>query len=240
MPGPNHNCCCAKVKHQHGTTQCYRSCGCREQECKDANAAAVRELRKQKAYGTSTTHTVDAEPARRRLQKLTKYGWGVRAITRETGIPARTISSILYGEKGKFRESVTAETASKILAFNPPYAREARQGTSTANVDAASSKKKLQSLIALGYSLNALAEDAGHSRSYFKQVMMQDRIGLSRQRAVNEVYEKRWNKLPPTETTMQKRVVETARKRAEENGWRPPMGMALLINQIARPLNTAA
>lgn len=193
------------------------------------NAAAVRELRKKKAYGTSTNHTVDAEPARRRLMKLMKYGWGVRAITRETKVPARTLSSILYGDKGNPRKSVTLETANSILAFNPPFAREARQGTSTANVDSVSSQKQLQSLIALGYSLNTLAEDAGYARSYFKQVMAQDRISIQRKRAVNDLYDRFWNKLPSTATPMQKRSVAASRKRAKENGWRPPMGMAVLM-----------
>jgi lambda repressor-like predicted transcriptional regulator len=172
---------------------------------------------------------VDAEPVRRRLLKLMKYGWGVRAVTRETGVPSRTLSSIVYGDKGKMRESVTVETANKVLAFNPPFAREARQGTSTAHVDAASSQRKLQALAALGYSLSALGEDEGYSRNYFKQVMAQERIGLERQRAVAEVYARLWNKLPVTVTPMQKRVVEAARKRAEEKGWRPPMGMAVLM-----------
>lgn len=230
MPEKNTDCTCS-VQHYHGTTQCYRTCKCRRPECKEASAAATRELRKKKAYGTSTKHRVDAEPARRRLQKLMKYGWGVRAITRETGIPTRTLSTILYGQQGKTQEYITVETAKKILAFNPPFARVERQGTSSANLDATPAKKKLQSLMALGYSLNALAEDAGYSRSYFKQIMAQDKIRLDRLKAVNEVYERYWNKLPATDTTMQKRVVETARKRAAGNGWQPPMGMALLINQ---------
>jgi lambda repressor-like predicted transcriptional regulator len=230
MPEKNTDCACS-LQHYHGTHQCYRTCKCRKQECKDANAAAVRALRKKKAYGTSTTHTVDATPVRKHLHKLMKYGWGVRAITRETNIPTSTLNAIVYGEKGKLRETVTAETANKILAFNPPFAREARQGTSTPYVRSGSAQKKLQALTALGYSLSALAEDAGYSRSYFKQVMGQDRIGLERQRAVNEVYERLWNKLPVATTPMQKRSIDNARKRAEENGWRPPMGMALLINQ---------
>ena len=230
MPEKNTDCKCS-VQHYHGTTPCYRTCGCRKQECKDANAAAVREARKKKAYGTSTQHMVDAEPVRRRLLKLMKYGWGVRAIMRETKIPARTISSIVYGDKGKVRVSVTAETANKLLAFNPPFARVKRQGTSTAHIDAASAKRKLQSLAALGYSLNALAETAGYSRSYFKQILGQDQIRIDRQRAVDEVYERFWNKLPVTTTPLQKRVVETSRRQAAAKGWRPPMGMAVVIGE---------
>lgn len=230
MPEKNTDCTCS-VQHYHGTLQCYRTCKCRKQECKEVSAADARNRRKKKAYGTLPAHTVDAEPARRRLHKLTKYGWGVRAITRETGIPSRTLSSIIYGDKGEVQATITTETANKILAFNPPFARVARQGTTTANVDATASKKKLQTLIALGYSLSALAENAGYGRSYFKQVMGQDKIGLNRQQAVNETYEKHWNKLPATDTIIQKRTVDAARKRAEANGWKPPMGMALLINQ---------
>lgn len=230
MPEKNTDCKCS-VQHYHGTTQCYRTCKCRKQECKDVNAAAVRETRKKKAYGTSTQHMVDAEPVRRRLLKLMKYGWGVRAITRETKVPTRTISSIVYGDKGKIQESVTAETASKLLAFNPPFARVDRQGTSTANIDAAPAKRKLQALAALGYSLNALAETAGYSRSYFKQVLAQDQIRIDRQRAVDAVYEQFWNKLPTATTPLQKRVVETSRRQAVAKGWRPPMGMSVLMEE---------
>lgn len=222
MPEKNLDCRCA-VQHYHGTTQCYKVCGCRKQGCRDADAAAARALRRKKAYGTSTTHKVDAEPVREHLKKLMNKGWGVRAISRETGMTTATLSAIVYGKNGILSKTVTQITAATLLAFNPPFAREKRQGTSTANVDSLGSQRRLQALVALGFSLNWLAEYAGYGRSYFKAVLTQDRIGIDRARAVNEVYERLWNKNPLTETGMQKQIVTKAKNMARRNGWVPPM-----------------
>lgn len=222
MPEKNADCRCA-VQHYHGTTQCYRTCRCRKQECRDANAAAVRDLRRKKYYGTSTNHQVDATPVREHLEKLMGMGWGTRAITRETGISATVISSIIYGKKGIKSKNVREVTAATLLAFNPPFTREPRQGTSTAQVDATGSQRRLQALVALGFSLNWLAEYAGYGRSYFKQVLLQDKIGMDRARAVTEVYERLWNKKPLPETPEQKSSVTKAKAHARKNGWPPPM-----------------
>lgn len=222
MPEKNLDCRCA-TQHYHGTTQCYKRCGCRKQECRDADAAASRALRRNKAYGTSTTHLVDAEPVRAHLKKLMSRGWGTRAIGRETGFSNSAISAIVYGQNGNISRTIKYGTAVTLLAFNPPFAREKRQGTTTANVDATGSQRRLQALVALGFSLNSLAEYAGYGRSYFKAVLAQDRIGIDRARAVTEVYERLWNQKPPTETGLQKQIVTKAKNMARKNGWVPPM-----------------
>lgn len=222
MPEKNLDCRCTK-QHYHGTKECYRTCKCRKQECKDANAAAVRDLRRKKAYGTSSAHQVDAAPVREHLEKLMGMGWGTRAITRETGVANSVINALVYGKNGNTSKTVREATASKLLAFNPPFAREKRQGTSTAHVDATGSQRRLQALVALGFSLNWLAEYAGYGRSYFKVVLAQDRIGIDRVRAVTEVYERLWDKKPLPETPQQKNSVTKAKDHARKNGWPPPM-----------------
>lgn len=223
MPGPNSNCRCVTKQHHHGTHQCYRSCGCREQECRDADAAEKRAARRRKYYGTAKNHLVDATPVRKHLAKLSKMGWGVRAVSRETGVSVSSLTRLTYGEVRSDEKIVRAVTAEKILAFNPPFARTRFQGTSTETVNAIGSQRRLQALVTLGFSLNALADYAGYGRSYFKAVLAADRISLNTANVVTEVYERLWNKKPIPETGAQRQSVTNAKRIAAKNGWVPPM-----------------
>lgn len=222
MPGPNIDCRCT-VQHHHGTHQCYRTCGCREQECKDASAAELRAARRRRNYGTSTTHLVDAAPVRKHVQKLFKRGWSVRAISKETGVSQSVLNVLLYGSNGKQSATVRAGTAEKLLAFKPPFDRKNRQGTRIETVNAIGSQRRLQALVTLGFSLNWLAEYAGYGRSYFKAVLATGTIALTTADVVSDLYERLWNKQPLPETRAQKQSVTYSKRFAKANGWLPPM-----------------
>lgn len=223
MPGPNTNCRCPKAKHQHGTPQCYRSCGCREQECRDAEATAVRNLRKQKAYGRSTNHQVDATPVRQHLDRLIRRGWGVRAISKETGISLDVLSNIVYGRNAVLPTTLRAGTADQILAFTPIATRSKFDGTDTENTDATGSRRRLQALVSLGFSLHLLAGHAGRSHSSFKAILARDRIRVSTANEIKALYDQLWDKQPLPETPAEKQSVTMAKKAAQKNGWLPPM-----------------
>jgi AraC-like DNA-binding protein len=211
------------MQHRHGTHQCYRSCGCREQECKDANAAETRAARRRRNYGTAKNYLVDAKPVRKHLKKLAKQGWGVRAVSRETGVSESVLKRLFYAGAKNDGQVIRAVTSEKLLAFNPLFSRTRFQGTSTETVIAIGSQRRLQALVTLGFSLNALADYAGYGRSYFKAVLASERISLNTANIVTEVYERLWNKKPLPETGAQKQSVTNAKRIAAEKGWLPPM-----------------
>lgn len=221
MPELNEDCHCT-VQHYHGTRQCYRTCGCRRQECREADAAARREAQNKRDAGKSTTHPVDAAPVRKHLEKLIESGWGTRAISEMTGVNVSALVRTVYGINGVPQVHVRADSAEKLLAFNPPP-RHKFDGTSIETTDATGSRRRLQALVALGFSLNVLADYAGYSRSYFKDLTKKDRISVQRAVAVTDLYEKLWNRKPLPETKEQRHSVIMAKKAALAKGWLPPM-----------------
>lgn len=225
MPEKNADCRCPTVQHYHGTHQCYRSCGCRKQECRDAHAAAKRHLTRQQAYGRSGTHQVDSHLVRKHVRKLTRKGWGTRAISAETGVTVSVINKLAYGVNGVQQPTVRADSAAKILAFapEPRVRREKYEGTSIELTDATGSHRRLQALVTLGFSLTALAEYAGYGRSYFKDILAAERLTLTRAKIVSDLYDQLWNMKPIPETRAQKQSVTMAKRIAAKNGWYPPM-----------------
>lgn len=225
MPVPNPNCRCPKVTHQHGTHQCYRSCGCREQECREAHAATKRHATRQKAYGRSETHQVPAGPARKGIKRLILKGWSTEAIAKDAGVSESVINRIHYGINGVLQPTVRADSAAKILALKPGRKKRAKyEGTSIELTDSTGSKRRIQALVTQGFSLNALSQHAGYGRSYFKDMLSYEgNITLARVKTVSDLYDRLWDKTPVAETKAQRLSVTLAKKTARDNGWLPPM-----------------
>jgi hypothetical protein len=150
-------------------------------------------------------------------------GWGFRAVSRETGIGVSTVNKLLYGYRGETAKTIRSGTSETLLAFNPRLPREHRQGTSTANVDATGSHRRLQALVALGFSLRMLADYSGYGRGYFKAILARDQIRENTAQAITELYDKLWDKKPIPVTTAEKHSVTKAKQIAAAKGWLPPM-----------------
>jgi hypothetical protein len=178
---------------------------------------------RKRANGESTTHHVEATPVRTHLRVLSELGWGAQAISKETGVPVSVIDKIAYPVNGVPQKSVRADNAARIIAFNPTTKRDKFDGTKRESIDATGSRRRIQALVALGFSYRMLAEYTGHHPSYFKDLTEAKRISHQRAAKIFELYERLWNKIPLPDTTAEKKSVALAKSAALKKGWLPPM-----------------
>jgi hypothetical protein len=160
---------------------------------------------------------------REHLKKIIGLGYGARIISQETGVPVSVIDKIMYKVNGSTQKSVRLNNAARLLAFNPTAKREKFDGTITENIDATGSRRRIQALVALGFSYRMLADYTGHNPGYFKDLTAAKRISLQRAADITELYEYLWNKKPLPETTAEKVSVAMAKNAALQKGWLPPM-----------------
>ena len=102
--------------YPHGTYAKYTLEGCHCDECRLANNARERELRRLKAYGRAGN--VDATEARQHLIRLLHTGMGNKRIAKACGVSLTSIRGILYGrpERGTGPATqIRKVTADKVL-----------------------------------------------------------------------------------------------------------------------------
>lgn len=151
---------------QHGTRACYvfgpesgqdRSRGCRCEPCVNANRQYARQrlrLENDRKRGDAPPAAyVDATEAREHLRWLRKQGVGTRAIERQSGV-ARSVLQRLAADPRfdkRARRRATQRTIDRILLVAPIDAAP------NALVDAGPTWRRIDDLLALGYSRRAIA-----------------------------------------------------------------------------------
>lgn len=136
----------------HGTRTRYVS-GCRCEPCTEANRVYIRELdrhHRRVAYGIEEPRperVIDATEARDHLRWLASVGVGSRVVAERTGLARGTVRDIITGEHA----NCLPKTAEKILAVGK-YDR-----SSGARVDAADTWRKIDELLARGWTKVAIA-----------------------------------------------------------------------------------
>uniref|UniRef100_UPI003568BC40 hypothetical protein n=1 Tax=Actinotalea sp. TaxID=1872145 RepID=UPI003568BC40 len=146
-----------RANHQHGTHACYVLDRCRCLPCATANSTYESTRVRNIAYGRTTT--TDAGPVRAHLHALMTAGMGLKQITAVHGISAGSLTKILYGitrADGTHRPPTTKvqrRTADRVLAISMPTIEQL--GAST-NVDSTGARRRIQALIALGWSVQRI------------------------------------------------------------------------------------
>lgn len=229
--GVRRDCACKQAKHRHGTYTAYTVDRCRCNPCRDANTAYMRErtrLAAERAWGIDQPATpsdlVDAEPARRHLQQLLAAGMGLKTIATKGGIGHGSISSILYGkpardprERRPPRRRITRDLEARILAVHLDLADGAR-------IPAVGAQRRLQALVAIGWSQAALGRRLGINPANINQMMRKRHlIQVSTRKAVIALYDELWNQQPPTDTPRRRQSATRARRFATQHGWAPPL-----------------
>lgn len=137
----------------HGTRTRYVG-GCRCEPCTEENRVYARELdrhHRRVAYGIEQPRperVIDATEARDHLRWLASVGVGSRVVARRAGLTRTTVREIATGERSK----CLPETTEKILAVGK-YDR-----SSGARVDAADTWRKIDELLARGWTRTAIAQ----------------------------------------------------------------------------------
>jgi len=205
-----------------GTRSRYNSKDCRCKDCTEAQRVYHADRRRQVAYGRWNPW-VDAEPARKHLEELQAAGVGRRRIGELTGLDQANIWRLQHGQPKHGKQppkKIRQATAEAILAVSASL--EVLAGT--ALVDATGSHRRLQALVAVGWSQRRLAVRLGISPANFGTMMRRPRVLASKARAIRDLYEELWNTVPECRSTQERLAVTRAKNFAAARGWVPPMG----------------
>lgn len=208
-----------RARHQHGTRNAYILDKCRCRPCTDACAAYERARTRRvirETYHPDESRMVDAEPVRAHVRALSAQGMGWKRVARAANVANGTLYPILYGKHSPDprecrppRKRISRDIADRILAVHPVLADGAR-------TDATGTRRRLQALVAVGYSRAWLAEQIGVTPSNATALFAGHRqqVLARTAKAVAELYERSWS------TPGQR---SRARNDALRLGWAPPL-----------------
>jgi transcriptional regulator with XRE-family HTH domain len=227
---------------EHGTRACYvfgpdggsdRSRGCRCRPCAGANRAAENERNRQIAYGRWEPY-VDAGPAREHLGVLAASGIGWKRAAMLAGVSTSVVSKILYGGPGSRPPArrIRPETEAAILAVSPSPALLAGK----APVDATGTRRRMQALVACGWSQAKLAARLGVLPGNFgDMIYRRPMVTAATARAAEKLYGELWDKPPPESSHREKIAASRARRYAAARGWPPPLAWDDIDDPQASP-----
>lgn len=212
-----------QARHEHGTYVAYKLDNCRCLPCSAAHSDYAATLARDHAYGRA--RLVDAEPIRQHIRDLSGAGVGLKRITALTGINGGVLSKLMYGtalDDGSRRppsRRITRANASKILAVKPEHVAPG------ALVPAVGTARRVQALMACGWSLPVIAARAGVDRQALDAVLRGHREMVQARTAklIGSVFEVLWDVEPPADTRGERVARTRAIRRATAAGWVPPM-----------------
>lgn len=211
----------------HGSRACYvwgpgpgPGAGCRCAACTEANRADHQRRERLRLYGQWQPF-VDAAPVREHLETLRHAGIGWRRAAALAGVSTATISRILYGRAGRPpTRGVRRETAAAILTVRPGIGALAP----SALVDATGTRRRLQALVATGWTQAQIAARLGMLGGNFGQLLRRQQVTVATARAVSGLYDELWNQPPPESAHREKIAASRARNYAAARDWPPPLG----------------
>jgi len=217
-------CLHKQTTHVHGTHACYVLDRCKCRPCREANLAYENQRSRDRAYGKESY--VDAGPTREHLEALAAAGMGPKQIAKVSGVPHGVISGILYGkwrgngERRARTKRIRPATAERLLAV------EATLETLGAkvSVDPTGTRRRLQALIACGWSQARVAGELGWTGANFGRMLHGAQgVGATTALKVRHLYDRLWD-VPPPETGHREKIAATrARNYAQAHGWVPPL-----------------
>lgn len=216
------DCACPQARHVHGTHLAYIRDKCRCDDCRRANTAAEKIRNRAKLYGRYDG-LVDAEPVRAHIHMLAEHGIGLKTVSRHSGVGGGVLTKLLYGHPapdGTRRppsRRVTPRVRDRILSVQPGQVADG------ALVDATGTRRRLQALVAVGWTQSKLARALGMSPSNFGKVLRHARTRKTTSDAVEALYDQLWAKRPALVTGPDKIAYSRALSQAREHGWLPPL-----------------
>jgi len=212
--------CTHPARHVHGTYVAYVIDLCRCRPCRDANRAYVAGLTRRTMYGKAAY--VDAGPARAHIEALTAAGMGLKRIVAVSDISQGLLWKLIYGKTrpdGTRTPSkrIRAATQTAILAVRLDLADGAR-------IDSTGTTRRIQALVAVGWSQSQLAARLGILRSNFTAIAQgRTDVTVAHAKAVSALYEQLWDQVPEHAQWRAHIAYSRAVNYAAAAGWVPPM-----------------
>lgn len=157
---------------------------------------------------------VDAGPARRHVRGLMEAGVGWQHIARMTGVANGAVSRLLYGDQQRPpSRRIRPVTAAKLLAL------ELDLGTFAdgAQIDATRTRRQIQGLVAIGWTLTEQSSRVGWSVSNYQKLSTARLVVAGTARAVDDMH-RELSGTPAPDSVAARR----ARSTAARHGWAPP------------------
>lgn len=212
--------------HKHGTSgTCYVHHQCRCEGCSKARSAHDLARRKLQAYGRYDTGLVDAEPVREHILALSEFGIGYKRIATVSGVGVTAVRNLVWGRqdpgprKGELQKRVKRETAEAILSVQFDVSNLADGG----KLSAQGTHRRLQALIARGWSMSKLSTRLGIGVGNFSSLMQREQVFARTHRQVAELFEELWDQLPPREEWRDKIAYSRSVAYAKARRWLPPL-----------------
>jgi hypothetical protein len=176
--------------------------GCRCGDCRAANRAAENQRTRLIAYGQWQPY-VDAGPAREHVRQLAARGIGWKQAARLAGVPPGAVSKLLYGGPGGRSRSqrLRPATAAAILAVRPD---RGNLGLG-ALVPATGTHRRIQALVATGWSQAKLGGRLGMTPANFAAMMRRGQVTAATDQAARALYDQLWNR-PTPETGLREKI----------------------------------
>ena len=220
------NACANDHKHA-GSSTCYIIHKCRCRPCTDGQSARARARNRAKLYGRWVDPYVDAQPVREHVQMLQASGMGWKRIAELSGVGNTAISQLIYGRKGSNADPRKGEPlkrvlgvkAEKILAVLPDI-DNLRAG---AHVDPTGFRRRVQALVANGWSLSKIADRLGVHHSNMGMSLTRDKVTAAHHRDMVALYDELWNVLPPHVEWRDLIAFNRSKNMAKKKGWLPPL-----------------
>lgn len=214
-------CLHKQASHEHGSYSAYVLDLCRCRPCANANRDYERDRQRQQAYGRWNGY-VDAEPARRHVQSLLDAGMGLKRIIAVGGTNSGQLWKLMYGKTrpdGTRTPSkrIKPDVEQRILAIRLDLA----DGAKAPNVG---TYRRVQALVACGWSMSKISARLGISRANFTPVAHGTRdVTVKTARDVAALYDELWNTEPPRDGHRDRIAYSRAVNYAAANGWAPPL-----------------
>lgn len=232
------DCHCPRARHRHGTYEARKRDGC---GCEPCLQAGRRYAKRQSHLGrTGRSNLVDAQPARDHVRQLLKAGLTLGQIEQRSGVHRTGLRHLLgTGSGGRPAAArVRRDTAARLLAV-----AAARMGKETNGlVDPAGTRRRLQALVATGWTQSAIARRLGVLPANLPKIVHSGRsaIRVATRDAVRALYDELWDQPPPALTPAERRARTRALTFAAAHGWPPPMAWDddLIDDPVAQPAGT--
>lgn len=210
------------ANHQHGTYACYTLDACRCPACAHAVRDYEQNRVRQQAYGR-WDNLVDADPARNHVRRLMAAGMGLKRVGAAADVSTGVMWKLLYGRPNAAGQRtpsrrITKAVEARLLAVELDLA----DGAMVPNTDTA---RRLQALVAIGWSMSKLGLRLGVLPGNFNSVVTGKRpmVTVVTAKAVHDLYLELADQQPPEDNQRDRIAASRARRHAATHGWIPPL-----------------
>lgn len=198
----------------HGTRAAYTHDGCKCPSCQRANRTAQQARRRAIAYGQWHPYA-DAEPVRAHVAQLVDSGISLATIAARAGVSRGTLHALLSTQAAATQPRLRTSTAQRI--------RQVTTGSQhPALVDSIGAKRRLQALIANGWSMTRLATHLHCHPSTISRLLRSTTITRTIDHAIRDLYTLVADQPVSIATAGERSSVEAARRYANAHGWATP------------------